>query len=238
MKSLTRDAKKVRSHLEVLEDGGVVTRKACTIQVPERYLERHLASVGSEVYILGIFGLIMEAQYYGVMLVDAMVRILPSATETVDIDGISYLEFSFDAGDQLLYSTDLVLTDTLTYYIYDEHVAKGRIPWYLDYFDLAYLFESAKRHAGINLGNRSIIELILSTIARNPQQMMQLYRHILKDATFIKTTPPAVVPFKSVIWNAADTTSKLIGGYFGDSVTSALVNPSEKVERIEALLRA
>ncbi len=234
---LQRAPEKVKAHLHEREDGGIYTDVACTIQVPERYLGRHLASIGTEVHILGFFALIMEDQYYSVSITDAMMRITPSSTETVDVDGTPYLEFQFEPGDRVFYSTDLVKNDTLTYYIYDELIAKGRIPWFFNYYDLAKIFETAKEHAGIDLGNRAIIDLIVSTIARNKENMIELYRHVLKQPRDIETNPPVIVPFRSVIWNASDTTSKLIGAYFGDSITSALVNPSDRVERIEELLR-
>lgn len=235
MVQLIRDPVRVQSHLKE-RDGSVYTDAPCRIQVPARYQDRHLVSISSEVYIVGIFALIIEG-YYSVSITNAMMRINPSSTERVDVNGVEYLEFHFEKGDQVIYSTDLIKNDTLVYYIYDEHVAKGRIPWYLNYFDLSRLFETAELHGGINLGNRAVIDLILSTIARNPKDYTQLYRHILTKPKDIETNPPAIVPFRSVIWNTSDTTSKLIGAHFGDSVTSALVNPSERVERIEELLR-
>lgn len=232
-----RQPEQVQDNLIERADGGIYTKVPCKIQVPKRYLERHLASIGAEVYILGFFAIIMEEAYYGVSITDAMMRITPSSTETVVIDGTEYLEFHFDKGGKVIHSVELVKNDALTYYIYDEHVAKGRIPWYFNYFDLAKLFDTAELHAGIYLGNRAVLDLIVSTIARNSQDMTQLYRHVLTRPQDIDTNPPTIVPFKSVVWNTSDTTSKLIGAHFGDSVTSALVNPSERVERIEELLR-
>jgi hypothetical protein len=235
--TLVRDPDYITRHLVVTDGGGVVTRRPTKIMIPERYAERHLASLGGETYILGLFGIIMDEKYYGVSFVNAMVRITPSSTTTVDVGGDAYLEFSFEPGDQVIYSLDLVKNDILTFYIYDEHVAKGRIPWYMNYLDLAYLFDSAKEHAGMNLGNRAVLELMLSTIARDSNNVGALYRHIMQGLTYVYQIPPKWIPFRSVIWNTSDTTSKLIGGYFSDAVTSALVNPSERVERIEGLLR-
>lgn len=232
-----RDGAKVRKNLQVTEDGALVTLKPCRIQVPQRYLERHMATVGSEVHVLGIFGIIMEDSYYGVSMADAMVRLLPNSTDTIDIDGEQYLEFSFDAGDQLFYSLDLVQNDTLTYYIYDEHVAKGRVPWYLNYYDMSKFFESAEEHAGVKLGNHAILNLITSTTTRDSQNLMTLYRNVVESSTFVETHPPTVVPFRSVVYNTPNTLSKIIGAYFSDSLSSALVHPTQNVERIEELLR-
>lgn len=237
MVNYRRIPERVIANLVTRDDGAVYTKVPCKIQIPQRFLERHLANIGAEVYILGFFAIIMEDSYYGVNLTDAMMRITPSSTETIEIDGTVYLEFQFDAGDRVFYTVELVKNDTLTYYIYDELIAKGRVPWYLNYFDLDKLFDTAELHAGIRLGNRAIISLIVSTITRNKDDLSQLYRHVLEKPSDIEDNPPTVIPFRSVIWNTQDTTSKLIGAYFGDSITSALVNPSDRVERIEELLR-
>ena len=237
MPTYQRDPDRVNAVLKEQDDGSIVTTVACKLQVPERYLGRHLASIGSEVYVLGIFAIIVEDTFYAVSLTNAMMRITPASTETVMVEDVPYLEFYFEPGSQVFYSTDLVKNNTITYYIYDEFIAKGRIPWFMNYFDLSALFGTAKLHAGMNLGNRAVVDLIMSTIARDPKDIMRLYRHSITSYTYVDKTPPQFVPFRSVIYNTSDTTSKLIGAYFGDSITSALVNPSEKVERIESLLR-
>lgn len=122
--------------------------------------------------------------------------------------------------------------------MYDQFVAKGNIPWYMNYNDMANMFETALEHAGVNLGGRSIIELIISTIARDPDDMTRLYRHIYARPEDLVNKPPVTVPFRSVIWNTSDTTSKLNGAYYDHGINSALVNQSESVEMIEELLRA
>lgn len=232
-----RNPSKVKANLKVTDDGAVYTTAPCTIQIPERYATRHLASIGNEVFILGFFALIMEDSYYAVSTTAAMMRITPSGTDTVVIDDVPYYEFSFDAGDRVIYSTDLVRNDTLTYYIYDEHVAKGRVPWYFTYEDLGRIFLTDRLHAGTDLGSPVVSDLIISTTTRNPEDLSQLYRHEYKGGDYSQKNPPKVIPFRSVIWNTSDTTSKLIGAYFTDSINSALVNHSDRVERIEELLR-
>jgi hypothetical protein len=233
----TRDREAVLKNLVVTEDNGIVNKKACTVYIPEHYVDRHLASISSDTYVVGIFGIVM-GDVYATLFVNAMLKINPSFIDTEEVSGVKYTVFGFEPGTRMVETCDLVMNDTLTYYIYDEVVAKGRIPWYIRYMDTPYIFESAKYHAGIDLGNPRILEFLFSTIYRNPDDMKELYRHILKDATFEKVKSPVVVPFRSVIWNTSNTVSKLIGGYFSDSVTSALVNPTDRVERIEALLRA
>lgn len=237
MKKYQRRPDQVKAHLKLQSDGGVYTDVSMRIHIPERYATRHLASIGTETFILGFFALIMDNGDYAVSTTPAMMRITPSSTETIMIGDTSYFEFHFDAGDRVFHSTHLVKNKALTYYIYDEHIAKGRIPWYMNYFDMATMFELAEKHAGLYLGSRAILNLITSTTARDSKDLKTLYRHVIFKPVDVLNNPPAIVPFRSVIWNTSDTTSKLVGAHFSDSINSALANPSERVERIEELLR-
>lgn len=233
---LIRDADYVKARLHKTEAGSVVCGEACKVQIPESFTGKNLAVIGSEVFIFGFHPIIMGDRY-AVNKTIAMMRINPSSTAKVMIDNEPYIEFQFEAGDTLYNTTALVVTDTLTYYMYDLFIAKGNIPWYMNYFDMANMFDTADEHAGVNLGGRSVIELIISSIARDPDDMNRLYRHILARPEDVRDKPPVTVPFRSVIWNTSDTTSKLNGAYYSEGINSALVNPSESVELIEELLR-
>lgn len=233
---LTRDPEYIQSRLSEESDGSVVTTVQCTVQIPESFTAKNLAVLGSEVFIFGFFPIIMGDRY-AVNKTIAMMRICPDSTERVVINEEPYIQFQFEPGSKLIYTTALVVTDTLVYYMYDQFVAKGNIPWYMNYYDIAKMFDTAYEHAGVNLGSRSIIELIISTIARDPDDMTRLYRHVFAREEDLVNKPPVTVPFRSVIWNTSDTTSKLNGAYFSEGINSALVNKSESVEMIEELLR-
>lgn len=233
---LKRNADYIKARLHKSESGVVTTDEPCVIQIPESFTAKNLAVIGSEVFIFGFFPIIM-GEYYAVNKTIAMMRISPSSTEKVIIQNEPYVEFQFEKGDTVFNTTALVVTDTLTYYMYDLFIAKGNIPWYMNYFDMANMFDTAKEHAGVDLGGRSVIELIISSIARDPDDMNRLYRHILARPEDVLTKPPITIPFRSVIYNTSDTTSKLNGAYYTEGIDSALVNPSETVELIEELLR-
>lgn len=234
--ALTRNADRIFEHLHQMEDGSVVVDAAATIEIPCRFTERNLAVLGAKTYIVGFFPIII-GDFYAVNSVVGMVEIVPSATERIKRGEVDYFVFSFQPGAVLIKSIDLVVSDTLTYYVYNEFVAMGNFPWYLNYFDRAQIMQTAKLHAGLDLGAPTIMELIISTTQRDAKDLTKLYRHTLTSVEDIYRTPPVSVPFKSVFWNTADTTSKLNGANFNDAVTSAVSNPSETVEVIEELLR-
>lgn len=237
IKDLKRDPERIKSNLVELPNGSVITKVACKVHIPERFSSVNLASLGSDIYVLGFFPIIVENEYYGLIKTTAMIRIVPTITNRIKVNGVSYFEFTFEAGATIIASTRLVMDAQISYYIYNELVAKGNVPWYMDYFDTLTMFDTLKEHAGVNLGTRSITEIIISTTMRDPKDIGRLYRHVIDKHSDVVTRPPTIIPFNSVIWNTSDTTSKLVGSYFADAVNSALVSPSERVEMIEEFLR-
>lgn len=233
-----REPEQAHKALTVLKDGSIMTTRGCKIYVPERFVEKQLAVIGAETYIVGIFAIVVDDKYYGVSTTNAMMRVTPTTISTVKFDQDSYLELTFDPGSVVFATNLLIKSDTLVYYIFDEFIAKGRIPWYIGYEDLATLFESADRHAGVSLGaNHSILEMFAAAVARNGQNRSKYYRHSIESQEDPVKRPPAFIPLRSITYGATNTTSKLMGSYWNDGLTSALVNPSEKQERIEELLR-
>ena len=237
-RKLIRDPKRVLSTLKELPDGSLVTTKGCKIYIPTRFAERGLAQVGVEVRIVGIFAMVVEDTFYSTSLTNAMHHIDPSSSMKIMIDDDEYYEFSFDPGAKVLMSLDLVKNDVLTYSIYDEIISKARKPWYLSYLDLGRIFKSAKKHANANIGsNQEVTELLVSLISRDSDNRQLYYRQTVKSMHDVLVRPPAVIPMKSVQYAATNTFNKLAGSYFKDGVNSALVTPTDRVERIERLLR-
>lgn len=237
-KKLKRNPQIVHQDLTKMKDRRLVTKKGCKIYVPARFQEQKLAAIGSETYLLGIFAIVYDDTYYAVSNVPAMMRVDPATVNTVTVDEEDYLELVFEAGDTVLTNIDLVKDDKMLFYVYNEFIAKGHIPWYIGYEDLGRLFEHAKLHAGASLGaNHAVIEMIAASITRDSNNKTKFYRHSVESKKDLDTNPPTMIPLRSVTYGATNTTAKLIGAYWDEGITSALVNPSEKVEPIEEILR-
>lgn len=234
---LERNASKVHACLQETPDGKLIALKECKIYIPSRFEERGLMEHGVETYIVGVYAIVVEDKYFGVSMVNASIRINPTSASKIKIKGTDYYEFVFAAGSTVIVSLNLVKNDVMAYKIYDEILSKGKIPWYLSYEDLGHIFDTAKEHAGANIGeNPEVTELIISLISRSPKDRVKYYRTVAQDDAFIKNTPPAYVALRSVQYSATNTTNKLAGSYFGQGLASALINPSERVERIEEIL--
>jgi hypothetical protein len=235
---LERNPEKVHAYLKELPDMRLVTTKGVKMLIPSRYAERGLAQIGVETYIVGICAIVVDDKYYALLMVNAMVRVEPTSSMKIMIDEDEYYEFYFEPGSTVMSSLLLVKTDTLVYKIYDEIFSKGRVPWYMTYQDMGKLFDTAVLHAGANVGkNHEVTELLVSLIARDENDRHKFFRQTLQSAADLKKKKPAVIPLRSVTYAATNTTNKLAGSYFHDGVVSALNSPSERVERIEGVLR-
>lgn len=243
---LKRDPARVKSYLknvEIKDSKGattnkqVVTTKGCKIMIPVRFASQGLANISSQIYICGIFATIVEDAFYAINLTNAMFRITPTSTEKVDVNDEPYYLFIFDPGSVVIDSTLLVKNDTLVADIYGEIIAKARVPWYLGYLELAKLFESAQKFAGVRVGSQPEVDwMLVSIIARDPKDISRYYRTTIKQMSDLQTSPPDFVPLQNVSATATNTFTRIGGNYFNDGVRSSLINDSTRSESIEALL--
>lgn len=236
--ALIRDPDRVKSILSELPDGRLVCTKACKIYIPVRFVDAGLAYIGVDNNIVGIYGITVDDTYYGVSTVNAMINIDPSSINRINIGDDAYFEFVFNAGSTVFKTIHLVKVDILTYKIYDEIFSKGRIPWYINYSDLGKIFDSAKYHAGANIGtDKEVTELIASLIARDATDRTKYYRTTIESPNDLHNKKPTFIGLRNVTYSATNTTNRLGGSYMSEGIVASLVNQSSRVESIESLLR-
>lgn len=233
-----RKADKVKAALAEQPDGSVLAVKDIKIYIPERFSQKGLATIASEIYIIGIFAIVVDDKYYGVSTANAMMHVKPTLISTVKFDDTTYLELYFEAGSTVIANTELVKNASLVFRIFDEIIAKGHNPWYLSMEDRAKLFQSADYHAGVGLSRQhAILEMIAAACARDSKNLTRYYRHSVQHPDDVVTNPATTIPLRSITYGTTNTTSKLLGSYFDQGMNSALVNPTTKVENIEDILR-
>lgn len=235
---LIHDPKRVHACLHETPEGSLIAVKPIRIQIPARFSERMLAYVGKDASICGICAFITNDGFYGVSLVNAMFNIKPSTTELVNIDGDSYYNFGFEAGDVVLEFTNLVKNDKLLFRIYDELMSKGNVPWYINYLEMGALFDTAKKHAGASIGEeQEVTQLLASMLARDSTDRRLYYRQAIKSMDDLKIKKPVFISLRSIQFSATNTVDKLAGSYSSTGLTSALVSPTTRVENIDNILR-
>lgn len=233
-----RDPQAVKACLQTLPTGAVVTTAPCRIQIPERYIDRELAVIGIEVYIYGIYAILLEDDRYAVSLTHAMLKITPFKSLKIKVEGVPYYEFHFPANSMVIATTETIVRNQYIYPVFDEFLVQGKVPWFMDYDDVGYLFDTAKTFGGSTIAaSLETIELLASIVARSKDDRVVYYRNSLPEDPNAATVPPAYIPFKSVYYAATNTLNKLAGNYFQDGVVSALVTPTDEVQHLEQLIR-
>lgn len=231
---LERKPEMVHAILQELPDKSIVTKKACKIHFPVRFEEKSLATIGNKVTTIGYFAIIVDDKYYGICNIPTNVRLDPSFISKIKIDEDSYYELSFEAGSTVFTTTEMVKNDILTYYVYNELIAGGYVPWYMSYSDLIRIFDESPRFAGVSIGsNIAIMDMVSSNICRNAKDLTKFYRHNYVDLKQERTQPPEILALRNMSYGATNTTAKLLGSHFSDGMTSALIHPSTRNEGIE-----
>lgn len=234
---LKRDAKKVTP---VLSRKGDVTYATgpCKIYIPKRWEDVGLASITDVVKFAGIYAIAYNG-YYAIDTVPAIITSSPLSVDTVTVDDVDYYEFTYEKGSEVISNNKLVKNKLLLYSIDAEVIAKGKVPGYLSYEDTAKIFSRSYEFGDLKLGaNLPILALVAMTIARSPKDGVTLYRQTVKSKNDMENNPPEYVALRNIGVTASNTTAKLLGSYFDRGLTSALINPSDKEENIEELLRS
>jgi hypothetical protein len=241
IRQLKRDPDAVRAAIAVLPDDRWVAKKRMSIIIPSRYAERGLVDIGSEIYIVAICCFIVD-NTYSILNIIAKFRIEPRETNRIKIRNMEYFEFVFEAGDTLVANSQMLKKDTLVYSVYDELIAKGKIPWYYNYLDYGAIFESAKKFSGANVGlNPGVVETLIATLSKDPTNLSRSFRAYLKQKGVkslaeVFNLAPEYVPLKSVEYASSNTLARVGGSYFDRAVTAAINDPSDTVSPMESVL--
>lgn len=235
--SLVHDPSKV---IPTFKESGdcLITLTGCKTYIPVRFQNKGLIVIEETIQTVLIWAVVVDNKYYAVEKVMAYATITPSSMSIVKIGDEDYYEFTFDKGSTVIPDINLVKRDTLVYRAYDEITAQGNYPWYIAPDHSAKLYLSAKKHGGINLAsNNATFELIAATTCRSSSDMTKFYRHSVDNIYDPKNTPHAYVALTSVMYGANNTVSRLMGAYYSEGVTAALVYPSTELESVEKKLR-
>ncbi len=235
---LKRDPKVVIASLKTLPDGRVVTLTGCHMHIPAEYVDKQIAFLsGTSKSTLGIFALVVGTSY-GVWSTPNMYTIEPQEYTRIMIDGAEYVECYFPEGSTVFTTLNVIMMDSLAYEIYDLYADTDIDPWFLSYFDRAAILDDTGLYLGATFGAKwSILKMVWAFTARSPKDRTKYWRNLLKTQQDTVTIKPSYIPFKSVIYGPKTTTAKLMGAYFDLGLNAALVNPSEKSDDMEKMLR-
>ena len=218
----------------------LVARQSLKVYIPYRYFDRKLAVLGTVVSTVCIFCVVLDTGQWGLCSLPNQIHLTPESTTMDKMDDEDYMVLSFPKGSTITNNSNLVRNTTVVYDVYDRFYSNGYRPWFIDYDNYCKLLQHADRCAGIRLShNNCALELTVAQICKNPDDRTQTYRHILKDGYDPKKVkPPYVAPLQSVLFNANNTSTRIVGAYLNQGILSAMTYRSERSEPIEELLRS
>lgn len=238
MTQLTRDPGKVLAALADIPGKPVIAKEAIKIIFPVRFADIKLAVIGEDSYVYGLFA-IMLGDRYAVCNLNAYVELGRASITKVLYGEQEYYEYSYEPGDVVIRTKEIMARSNLIFSSIDEFIFKGKLPWYVNYEDVGKLYDTASKFAGTKAKiNPSVMEFLAAYIARKKDDRTKFIREgatSKKDFTLDKL---AWVPLRSVYWSAPGTVNKIAGAYYADGVVSALVTKNQRVETVEGILRA
>lgn len=228
----------VRANAAVKRVGSkIIALEPMRMYFPTRWTERDLATIENVVTVLGYVALVTEDNAYGVTKVPGYFRVEPDRISQDIVDDEPYTVFWFNKGSSVIASTEIVMIDNLVHPIYTEFLGKGRIPWYFNYMDRPRLFENIPYYNGVDKqGDPAIWSFMAASASRDPENPQRYYRQRTNPTQDMVTHPPVTVGLKLVSYHGSSLISKQGGSYFDAGTTSALANPSSRVERAELML--
>ena len=234
--SLIRNPERV-SEAFLTTDNMLIAKELVKIYIPVRYETKRMANIGSEIFIPAVFGVVVQDKYTATSLVMSTMRIEPDEINTVKVEDEGYYEFVFHPGSVITPEVNLAKNEFNSYQFYELFPSQGYIPWFIGPGDLSALFGESKYYTGLQAGSSgAVMEIIISSVTRSPENESEYYRHYL-NRNPTSTEEPSYIGVSNVVFSTNNTAAKIVGNYFDDSIASALFNPSERVESVEALLR-
>lgn len=233
-----RNKEAVISCLKELDNGAYITTKQIKIQFPIRFKDIKLAILGETSYVFGLFAIFQENNYT-LLSLNCYIELAKAKIEKSVINDVEYYNFVYEPGDVVFNTLKVVARSNLLFIAIDEFVFKGKMPWYVSYEDAGQLFETAVEYAGTSAKIiPEVEEFFAAYIARSKEDRSLFIREVAQNYEDYDLTKISWVPFRSIYWSSPGTVNKLAGAYFNDGIVAALVNPSNKVERIESVIRA
>ena len=201
------------------------------IYISRSYEKYKMLNISDSVSALAVFEINYGAESKGFFL-PAVIEMHPSEIAFETINGTDFVKCTFNKGDIFMKSAEVVQNPNIAYTIFAEYIDSARVPNFMHYENLAFLFDTVKRITGSSIpAEHAAFEMIYAYLSRDPKNFRTMYR--LTNMS----EPPKYYKLKDVAHVASSTSSKLISAYLKDSLASSMVNASDNTSDLEELLR-
>lgn len=230
MDNLKRNQKYILDNIKET-DGQFVTTKKMRIEVPKDFEDVDLVVTGERTYVVGSFAIIMEDSTYAVFSVNAMCELAEYTMSVKKYGDREYYVFSFDAGKPFIKSSTALRDGNVTYNLFKYYVLRAKVPWYINYVDVAMAFDTATSNSGLNIDERpEVLEVMVSLATRDPKDDTMPFR-------LSKAKRARFVPLGNINYGAGTTFHRIVGNYQEQGLISSLVRTSTSSSGVEEVVR-
>lgn len=220
-------------YFKKVKDSLIFIGKKLEAYVPVRYGQHGALEIGENVKALAIFDMTINDSIETGMMLPAKVTMKPNNIETILRDGERFQKLTFTNDDVFIVNSNVVRDEHIGYVMFYEFIFSGKVPRFMTYEHIGFIFEKAEEVTGISFPtNSAIFEMMISVLHRDPKDITKFYRH-----TDMKVDPLRI-PLRTVAHAATSTTTKIVGSYDNEGYDAALINASDVPSEIENLLRA
>lgn len=227
-----RDPSILKKFSQEKKGGPVIfTGDLCKVRILEKMENYGCLSVTDVVNTLGVFDMEVDGVTSGMFLV-GHIEMHPSDIDTIEIDGVKYVECTFRKGDVFMTTTNTVKNKLAAFAVYVLYIKYNNVMAAMRYEDQATIFDRIKKTCGLGFAvDHAIYELVFAHLSRNPDDFTIPYRNTTMNDDFIR------IKLSDVTHASRSTSSRVIGAYFDDGINAALTKPSTTHSPIEDLLR-
>lgn len=215
--------------IAVMNGDAVIAKKPLSIYIPQRFVTRQLARIGSTISTIGMFAIATEDEYT-LSSITGFVYLGASQMNEVTIDNDTYLEFKFQKGSIVITTAEVTQDDSLLYSINEEFIARGRLPSYYKYEDLPLVFQNAKHFTGVTIGaNSNTMDFFYSLVGRDASDLATPTRASENDRI-------ELIGLRSISLTAPSSLTRISGSYMSEGLVTSLTNRTESLEKIEEMI--
>ena len=232
LRQLKRNPDIFKTYFSASKDN-VITKENISVMFPSRYINKQVAALGNTVNVLAIYAILDDYNNYCVVNTPIIQTLAPAVIADTNIDGIDYKILYFNKNDIFLTTNTLIVRDSVIHPVVEEFFLQGKIPWFLNYNDLASMFIESKKYTGNGVGLDPLpFELLTSIVSRNPDDKKEYYRTCSS-----KHSVPYYIGLNNPFYSFNNTGAKLIGNRFGTGLNTAIIEKERETALTTSILR-
>lgn len=236
-KDLIKNSELISGYFREVKDV-IIVDADIKIVFPERFVEKEFVFLGNTIRLLGIYGIIDDNNNYAYTLAPIFQELSPSNVSEIMIDGVLNKVLEFKKGDIFMVDTTLVKTDAFIYDLYNEFYIKGNMPWFLKYNETSEILLESNKYADSNIGNNPLaFEILSAIISRDSEDKTKYVKNLIENDKQKLTQDVTYVGLNNIYYSYTNTGSRVIGGYYGSGISTAMVDPEKKSTDLMDILR-